>query len=503
MDIKRIAVIGAGPSGLVALNEFLHTSKNGSSTINSYNSLENKKLPTKCAFDEIILFEQGSDIGGTWRYSEACDPPFPYNIEEYNKPYQFRQSMKISKNMWDKSGIYNHLFTNVPEGSMKFSSAQDIELSDTNVEMNPYYPFIKHEQVLEYLEKFCDVNELKKHIRFNSSVEKIYKDESTSKWAIHVLDKDGGIKIEVFDAVMVSTGRFNIPFIPKISNLKSFKGDNSSNALIHTKSFRNAKDFSGKKVLLVGSSISAIDILQYLIPACKEVYLSTNKSTVEPPKPVTDDKLVPGKWMNDILNDSNIGYVKCARIKAIINDGKSVEFEDGLIVDDFDNIIFATGYHLSFPFLDIPENDGKNYINIVSGKKNNNNYAHFKFDNIYMHTFSMTDATLAFSGIAHNTLLFLTSEANAVAASGVWSNKHTIPELTVQQQWCDLQNDNMKDGLKVIQDEQLVEFFDELYEFAPDNRVKITPLLNTEYVERSRLVLKKIFYDIANKVMEY
>lgn len=100
-------------------------------------------------------------------------------------------------------------------------------------------------------------------------------------------------------------------------------------------------------------------------------------------------------------------------------------------------------------------------------------------------------------------LLFLTSEANAVAASGVWSNKHTIPELTVQQQWCDLQYDNMKDGLKVIQDEQLVEFFDELYEFAPDNRVKITPLLNTEYVERSRLVLKKIFYDIANKVMEY
>lgn len=54
MTIKKIGIIGAGPGGLIALNEFLLTGVDGKSTIISLNSKDNK-LPEKGAFDEIVV----------------------------------------------------------------------------------------------------------------------------------------------------------------------------------------------------------------------------------------------------------------------------------------------------------------------------------------------------------------------------------------------------------------------------------------------------------------
>lgn len=54
--VDSIAIIGAGPSGLAALYEFLHTSKQGVSSFGS-------KEPEEKAFEEIVVFEQKSNPG--------------------------------------------------------------------------------------------------------------------------------------------------------------------------------------------------------------------------------------------------------------------------------------------------------------------------------------------------------------------------------------------------------------------------------------------------------
>ena len=63
LDIQSIAIIGAGPGGLASLYEFLHTNKDGSSTIGSANSIDPK-------FTKIVAFEQkdkvGGDLGNVW-----------------------------------------------------------------------------------------------------------------------------------------------------------------------------------------------------------------------------------------------------------------------------------------------------------------------------------------------------------------------------------------------------------------------------------------------------
>ena len=524
MRIKKVAIIGAGPSGLVSLNEFLHTSNDGTSKITSYNSSTNSERPSTPAFEDIVVFERGEDIGGTWKYSSVADPQFPRNTRDYSKPDAIRarieppseELLNNSSNedpyirsfvddavkndeLWDKSGIYDHLFTNVPEDLMKFSSAQDITIDETGPGVNPYYPFITHQQVLEHLRKFSDVNDLRPYIRFNSSVERLYK--RGEEWVVVIMqvDRKTGTEkwySETFDAVMLANGRFNVPYIPKIPNLEIFRGkSNVENAILHTKSFRNAEMFKDKKVLLVGSSISAVDILQYLIPQCREVWMSTNTKSVKAPI-IDDGKPLTTQWIHDIVNDTNAGYSKCSRIKRILKDGVGVQFEDDTVINDFDSIIFATGYHLSYPFLE--ENYKGEYIQPLPGKQANESCAMVQFDKVYMYTFSVADPTLAFSGIAHNPLLLRTSELNAAAAAGVWSGYKKLPLIEERRKWCAEKREHLESGSQVIPDDQLADFFDELHPFLPKGRVNIAPSIDLKYIEESRVVLKKLFYEISS-----
>lgn len=92
MTIKKIGIIGAGPGGLIALNEFPLTGVDGKSTIISLNSKDNK-LPEKGASDEIVVQQQGSDVGGVWNYITDTDPDFPTG-KNYSDPNSVRPNLK-------------------------------------------------------------------------------------------------------------------------------------------------------------------------------------------------------------------------------------------------------------------------------------------------------------------------------------------------------------------------------------------------------------------------
>lgn len=517
MDVKRIGIIGGGPSGIVALNEFLHTSKSGKSGITSFNKHENK-FPEECAFEEIVVFEQNNDTGGVWLYSEKTDPAFP-KAEKYSLPENVREHLRapsyeelkdssktkpfvreilksenaaLSKNLWNKSAVYDHLFTNIPNRLMRFSSGFDIQVPNTDEASNIYYPFVSHSQVLEYLRKYVEFYGLKKYIRFNSTVEKVYK--IGNKWIVTVVEIDilnntEKWYIEEFDAVICAVGRFNIPFIPDIENLNEFR-KLYPDVVSHTKSFRNSKKFENKKVLLVGSSISAIDLLQYFIPKCKEVWLSTNSSTSNISNTGDD-------WISNILRDESLSINKCARIKRFHSDG-GIEFEDGRIIGDFDKVLFATGYHLTYPFLDIPENEGKNYIKIDSGNDNQPNYAKTKVDNVYLYTFTINEPTLAHTGVCTNPLFFLVAEVNSIAMAGIWSNAKTLPTVEEQREWCNNRLRGKTSGFQVFDENSIIPYIRQIYEYAPENRLDVLEILKPDEILQSREVLRDLFYKFAN-----
>ena len=60
---------------------------------------------------------------------------------------------------------------------------------------------------------------------------------------------------EEFDNVIVASGHFSVPNVPHYPGFESFNG-----RLLHAHDFRDAREFSGKDILVMGSSYSAEDI---------------------------------------------------------------------------------------------------------------------------------------------------------------------------------------------------------------------------------------------------
>lgn len=83
-QVKSVAIIGAGPSGLATLYELLHTSREGISSVGGASS----DVP---AFEEVVVFEQKNKSGGIWApyYDDPGYPLPPQELletSEYNNP---------------------------------------------------------------------------------------------------------------------------------------------------------------------------------------------------------------------------------------------------------------------------------------------------------------------------------------------------------------------------------------------------------------------------------
>ena len=95
---------------------------------------------------------------------------------------------------------------------------------------------------------------VKSKIKFNTRVTNtVYKND---KFEISYQDKANNKMLnDAFDYVVVSTGHFSVPFIPEYEGMNSFPG-----RIMHSHDFRDAEEFRGKDVIVLGSSYSAEDV---------------------------------------------------------------------------------------------------------------------------------------------------------------------------------------------------------------------------------------------------
>lgn len=71
-NIKSVAIIGAGPSGIASAYELTRTTKDGKSLFGTRDISEYEKS-NELAFDEIVVFERNSSVGGVWSKSAYGD----------------------------------------------------------------------------------------------------------------------------------------------------------------------------------------------------------------------------------------------------------------------------------------------------------------------------------------------------------------------------------------------------------------------------------------------
>lgn len=213
MSHKRVAIIGAGPSGLAQLRAFQSAAANG------------EEIP------EIVCFEKQSDWGGLWNYTWRT------GLDENGEPVH--------------CSMYRYLWSNGPKEGLEFA---DYSFEEHFGKQIASYP--PRAVLFDYIEGRVKKAGVRNWIRFSSPVRWVEYDDDTGLFTVTVHDHEKDhVYSERFDHVIVASGHFSVPNVPHYPGFETFNG-----RLLHAHDFRDAREFAGKDILVMGASYSAEDI---------------------------------------------------------------------------------------------------------------------------------------------------------------------------------------------------------------------------------------------------
>lgn len=428
LNIKSIGIVGGGPGGLSALYEFLHTNKDGTSSVGA-----EVRPADERSFDKIVVFEQKEKAGGVWLpFRPEIDPkvpPIKALKEDYSIPQNLKkldqhdltindtyenpkivETKKIGETLesikWDKLATFESLFTNVPQNLTKFSYIKPNPVFEDK--SRKLFPFLTLDEQIDRFQLFVEEEQLDEYIRYNSSVENIYKENG--KWVVEVKKSTNGQVSwyrELFDALVLAWGHYSIPFFPKTPGFETFV-EKYPDVLLHANSYRENTEFVDKDILVIGGAISAVNIVQHVYPVVKTLALSRRG-----PHPAFS-------WINVSLDDPRFDHKPA--IKEYHENGE-IEFLDGTR-GKYDKIVLTTGYHYHFPHVE-------EYLQVV-GPGNRSTV-----EGLFHNTFSIKDPTLGVSGVVTSPITFQPMEGSSAALAGVWSGAKQLPPQEEQQIWHD------------------------------------------------------------------
>ncbi len=208
---KRIAVLGAGPSGLAQLRAFQSAKEKGAD------------IP------EVVCFEKQSNWGGLWNYTWRT------GLDQYGEPVH--------------GSMYRYLWSNGPKEGLEFA---DYSFEEHFGKQIASYP--PRAVLFDYIQGRVEKAGVRDWIRFQTAVRWVEKTDKGFDVTVCNLPEDNTYT-EHFDHVIVATGHFSTPNVPHFEGFETFKG-----RVLHAHDFRDAMEFVNKDVLIVGTSYSAEDI---------------------------------------------------------------------------------------------------------------------------------------------------------------------------------------------------------------------------------------------------
>ena len=282
MTNNRVAVIGAGPSGLAQLRAFQTAAQNGAD------------IP------EIVCFEKQANWGGLWNYDWRT------GLDANGEPCH--------------ASMYRYLWSNGPKEGLEFA---DYSFEEHFGKQIASYP--PRAVLFDYIEGRVLKAKIRDWIRFDTAVRLVNYNPTTELFTVTVHDYANDTTYsEDFGHLVVASGHFSTPNVPYYEGFEAYNG-----RLLHAHDFRDAREFSGKDILILGTSYSAEDIgSQCWKYGCKSITVAHRTA------PMGFDW--PDNW---------------AEVPALVKvEGKTAHFKDGTS-RDVDAIILCTGYKHHFPFL--------------------------------------------------------------------------------------------------------------------------------------------------------
>ena len=278
---KRVAVIGAGPSGLAVLRAFQTAKANGD------------KIP------EIVCFEKQDNWGGLWNYTWRT------GLDQYGEAVH--------------GSMYRYLWSNGPKEGLEFA---DYSFEEHFGKQIASYP--PRSVLFDYIEGRIKKTEVRDWIKFSTAVKNV--EQSDDGFTVTTCDlTTSKTNVGYFDHVIVCSGHFSTPNMPSFDGFERFPG-----RILHAHDFRDATEFQGKNVLLIGTSYSAEDIgSQCWKYGAKSITVSHRTAAM--------GYDWPANWEEVPL---------LTKV-----DGQTAYFKDGSS-KTIDAIILCTGYLHYFPFME-------------------------------------------------------------------------------------------------------------------------------------------------------
>ncbi len=168
---------------------------------------------SRAGFDSFVVLEAGDGVGGAWH--------------------------------WNR---YPGVAVDIPSFSYQFSFAQRSDWSRV------YAP---GDELKAYAERLVDEFGLRSRIRLRCAVTAATWDDGEHLWRLSL--GDGSTLATRF--VVVATGVFNQPRLPDIPGVGEFAG-----TTLHTARWDHAVDLRGKRVALVGTGASAVQVVPAIAP---------------------------------------------------------------------------------------------------------------------------------------------------------------------------------------------------------------------------------------------
>src|SRR5665809_83301 len=178
--MTRVAVIGAGPSGMAQMRAFQSAARKGA------------EIP------EIVCFEKQSDWGGLWNYTWRS------GLDEHGEPVH--------------CSMYRYLWSNGPKEVLEFA---DYTFDQHFKKPIPSFP--PREVLYDYIVGRAEDANVRPWIKFNTAVRLVTFDKDTEKFSVTVEHlPDRKLSTEQFDWVVVATGHFSVPNVPHFPGVESF-----------------------------------------------------------------------------------------------------------------------------------------------------------------------------------------------------------------------------------------------------------------------------------------
>ncbi|KAM0425930.1 hypothetical protein ACHAPT_008868 [Fusarium lateritium] len=401
-QIRRVAVIGAGPAGAIATDALV---KEG-------------------AFDTVRVFDRRAGIGGTWIHTPHLPAGIPSleNLlagkadvavpipETLPAVTPVSEAVNSHQHRFSDTAIHENLHSNITPAIMSFTKEPfPDKLSQRSLdEYGPQAPFRHHTTIREWVEGIFSRGGHDKLLELDTTVEHAVKENG--EWVLTLRKVVNGRNYwwrETFDALVVASGHYSVPYIPELTGLVEF--DKKFPGVIqHSKHFREGPKYTGKRVIVVGASVSSHEIIHEVLDFAQgPVYAS-----------IRGDPIPAFGW--EPFTHPKISIKPT--ISRLDPETGRVHFTDGSQLDKVDHIIYGTGYTFSFPFL--PE--------VQSRVKK----AYRRLPGVYQHTWNIEDPTLAFVGMLGGGFTFRAYEWQAVAVARTLSGRaKPLPSVPEQLEW--------------------------------------------------------------------